>query len=223
VWKRRDFSNSHQDDMMSSTFVVEPYCEEHGSIVSHHEGATLANTEPGRKRNGGICRGASSLLILSKERPLCYRSLRFLFTSFFLWTFLVVTASATDGDRPAFLAIHVEDDLAWKGSTLLIDRQPPPIIPLLMPPLHNGEELSDATYGVLSRRAAATDPNVKKNDFAVPEPFDTGLSNNFTTTCTAFLTRLRTNGDFRKCHPFSLLLQVRCSVFVADGSCADVT
>jgi hypothetical protein len=194
---------------MGSTLVVERKCEPglvHGSNVSHH-------AESRRNRNEITSRGASSLSGSATSSNIGHRSraLVSVFFVFFLWASLFGTASATNGDRlPALLAIHVEDDLAWKGSALHIDHRAPPTPPVLMPPLYNDEAAT-----TLSKRAISTDPGVGKSDFTVPEPFDTGLSSNFTGSCTTFLTRLRTNDSFRKCHPFSLMLQV-CLPMVSE-------
>jgi hypothetical protein len=188
---------------MGSALVVERNGEPglaHGSRVSHH-----AKTR--RNQNEITSRGASSLFRKAKLAHTGYRShaLFSVFLAFFLWSSLISAVSATNGDRPTLLAIHVEDDLAWKGSALYLDDRAPPTPPLLMPPLHNDEEAV-----TLSKRAVNTDPGAGKNDFTIPEPFDTGLSNNFSSSCASFLTRMRTNDTFRKCRPFSLMLQV-CS------------
>lgn len=190
-------SNSHANIITMSSFLVEP-CR----AVSHHEAASLPNTQTRKKRNKHMCRGASSRWLPSS------RALQALFAIIISLT-LIGTTSAADVDRPTFLAIHVEDDLGWKGSALHIDHRPPPIISPLMPLIHYDEGRTDAESASLPRRAVKTSPNVRRSDFTVPEPFDTGLSNNFTSSCAAFLTRLRTSEEFRKCHPFSLLLQVR--------------
>jgi hypothetical protein len=203
VWTRIGFSNnSPQNIIMSSTFIVEPYRNVHGSTVSHHEAVSLPNTQARRKRNGTMCRGASSL---PSRRRLLRSHASQLFFIVILWTLLVGTSFAANGDSPTFLAIHAEDDLGWKGSALRIDQRPPPFVPLLMPPLHNGalrkdEDPTNAASASLMRRAAAT---------SIPEAFDTGFSNNFTSSCLSFLARLRANEEFKKCHPFSLMLQVR--------------
>jgi hypothetical protein len=192
---------------MGSALVVERKCEPglvHGSNVSHH-------AERRRNRNEITSRGACSLSKRPNSSHIGHRSraLFSVFFVFFLWTSLFGTASATNGDR----SIHVEDDLAWKGSALHLDHRAPPTPPVLMPPLHN-----DEAGTTLSKRAISTAPGVGKGDFTIPEPFDTGLSSNFTTSCANFLTRLRTNDSFRKCHPFSLMLQVCPSMF-SEGQC----
>jgi hypothetical protein len=201
--------------------LVERKCEPglvHGCHASHH-------AERRRYRNEITSRGASSL---SKRRNLSHighrsRALFSVFFVFFFWVSLFETASATNGDRLPLLAIHVEDDLAWKGSVLHLDHRAPPTPPVFMPPLHNDE--AGTTF---SKRAINTAPGVGKSDFTIPEPFDTGLSSNFTSSCANFLTRLRTNDSFRKCHPFSLLLQVclliaskKRSVLTCDRRLAD--
>lgn len=199
MWTRIGFSNSQPNVMMSSTFIVQPYRSVHGSTVSHHELVFQPNTK--RKQNESVCRGASSFS--SRRRLLRFRASQLFFIAF-LWSLLIGATSAANGESSTF-AIQVEDDLGWKGSALRIDHRPPPEVPPLMPPLYhdalrNNEDGSKAAYAVLSKRVATTD---------IPEPFDTGLSNNFTSSCASFLTRLRTNDEFKKCRPFSLMLQVR--------------
>jgi hypothetical protein len=193
---------------MGSDFVVERKWEAglaHGSAVSHHAGT-------GRHQKENTCRRASCLSRSARPSHTTPRShaLLFVFVVFFLWSSLVGTASATNGDRRALLAVHVEDDLAWKGSALYIDHRPPPTPPLLMPPLHNDEATPP------SKRAISTDQSAGKSDFTIPEPFDTGLSNNFTSSCASFLNRLRTDASFKKCRPFSLMLQVCCIAFLYE-------
>jgi hypothetical protein len=185
---------------------VEHECERglvHGISVSHH-----AQTR--RKQNEEACGTASSSL--TSPRPprmgFCFRALLSVFAGLFLWSSLVGTASATNGDRSTLLAVHVEDDLVWKGSALSLDLREAPVPLLLMPPLHNDEVAVQA-----QKRAVNTDPNAGKGNFAIPEPFDTGLSNNFTQSCANFLNKMRMDDSFRKCHPFSLLLQVCLFVF----------
>jgi hypothetical protein len=170
----------------------------HGFHVSHH--ARLC-----RKQNEDACLSASSLS--TSPRPtrsgFGFRVLFSVFAVLFLWSSLVGTASATNGDRSTLLAVHVEDDQIWKGSTLYIDHREAPVPPSLMSPLHNDGDATEAT-----KRAVNTDPNAGKGNFAIPEPFDTGLSTNFTNSCATFLNRMRQDDSFRKCHPFSLMLQV---------------
>ncbi|KAH7078260.1 hypothetical protein FB567DRAFT_131027 [Paraphoma chrysanthemicola] len=194
----------------------------HGSSLSHHEAAPLPNAETRRKQNAKTSRPAASSLRLVLPAPKIHR-LFSIVAAFFLFSSLVGTATAANGDRPTLLAVHVEDDLAWKGSSLYIDHRPPPAHPLLMPPLHNDDEGIDTVYTPPSKRALATDTSGGNKEFAVPEPLDTGLSNNFTTTCAQFLTRLRTNDTFKKCHPFSLMLQTSSGFFDASKSYLRIT
>jgi hypothetical protein len=196
---------SHQNVIMGSHSFVEHEREPglmHGFPVSHH-----AQTR--RKQNQDTCRSDASLL--TGPRPprigFCFRALLSVFAVLFLWSSLVGTASATNGDHSTLLAVHVEDDLVWKGSTLHLDHREAPVPPSLMPPLHNDEDAAQAT-----KRAVHTDPKAGNGNFAIPEPFDTGLSNNFTNSCANFLNRMRMDDSFKKCRPFSLLLQVRLHI-----------
>jgi hypothetical protein len=199
-------SRNHQTAVMRSQTFVELECERgvvHGFSVSHH-----AQT---RRKQNEETRGAASSSLTSPRPPrmgFCFRALLSVFAGLFLWSSLVGTASATNGDRSTLLAVHVEDDLVWKGSALSLDLREAPVPLLLMPPLHNDEVAVQA-----QKRAVNTDPNAGKGNFAIPEPFDTGLSNNFTQSCANFLNKMRMDDSFRKCHPFSLLLQVCLFVF----------
>lgn len=154
-----------------------------------HDGALFSYTRPSRPH------GLDSHALLS-----------LLVVLFFSSSVLVaVSAAETYGDR--FAPWMHQDSLEWKGSSLLIDQRPPPVIPGLMP----SQRHDDATRTLsapLSKRSIDTDPNVVQNDFVIPQPFDTGLSNNFTSSCSGFLNRMRTNDDFKNCHPFSLMLMV---------------
>jgi hypothetical protein len=220
LWVDRVDNNStfgnHQNVIMGVNSFVEPIWEPelaHGLDVSHHEPSPLPNRETRRKQNDHTCRGASCLLTNLRLPQFGFgsRALLSVVFAFFVWSSLIGTALATNGDQPSLLAVHVEDDLAWKGSTLFVDHQLPPIAPLLMPPLHHDD---DATR--VSKRGVKTDPAASNSDFTIPEPFDTGLSNNFTSTCASFLVKLRADDSFRKCHPFSLLLQV-CLLLLLPG------
>jgi hypothetical protein len=201
-------SRKQQKIIMGPDSVVECKWEPglaHGFALSHHEASPLPNTATRNKQNDNTCRAASCLSAGSRPAPagFGFSALLSVFAVLLLCSSLFGTASAADGDRPTLLAVHVEDDLAWKGSSLSLDHRAPPTPPLLMPPLYDE---GDAVHA--AKRAVSTDPNAPNSDFTVPEPFDTGLSSNFTNGCTSFLNRLRSDNTFRKCHPFSLLLQV---------------
>lgn len=182
----------------------------HGLNLSHHQSSSQPNTETPSKQNENACRRTSRLLTNASPPHIGFgsRALLSVFAALFLWSSIIGTALAADGDRPTLLAVHVEDDLAWKGSSLFIDHRSPPTPPLLMPPLLDHEDEVQ-----ISKRGINTDPSVGNSDFKIPEPLDTGLSSNFTNNCAAFLNRLRADDTFRKCRPFSLMLQVRFPTF----------
>ncbi|EAT91752.1 hypothetical protein HBH56_010580 [Parastagonospora nodorum] len=208
---------------MGPNNFVQPGCEPrlvHGFQMSHHEASPLPNRETPSKRLENSSRAASCSLTASRppHTRSTSRALLLIFVAFCFWTSLINTVSATNADRPALLAVHVEDDLAWKGSALYVDHQAPPTAPSFMPPLHNDHDGKQA-----ARRAVSTDPSAGKGDFTIPEPFDTGLSNNLTNTCAAFLQRMRGDASFRKCHPFSLLLQTSSGFFDASKSYLRIT
>ncbi|KAF1939084.1 hypothetical protein EJ02DRAFT_353053 [Clathrospora elynae] len=126
-----------------------------------------------------------------------------------------VSAAETYHDRPALL---VDDHLAWTGSSLYLDHRPSPVVPL-MSPLHTNDD--DTTTP--SKRSINTNSHAADTDFTVPLPFDTGLSNNFTSSCSSFFTRLRTSQGFNNCHPFSLMLQTSSGFFDASKSYLRIT
>jgi hypothetical protein len=176
-------------------------CESEVILVSHH------HPLPTRKRqHENRCRGVSSLYPRVPPRTgFHFRALLSLLVAFLSCSSLAAPVSA-HGDRPVLL---VQDDLAWEGSPLHFDVNPPPIAPLLlMPPIQSGDDVTSALSVRPSKRSIDTDSNSAGTDFNVPKAFDTGLSNNFTNSCANFLSRLRASDDFNNCHPFSLLLQV---------------
>ncbi|KAF2132291.1 hypothetical protein P153DRAFT_285070 [Dothidotthia symphoricarpi CBS 119687] len=140
------------------------------------------------------------------------------------WSSLFGGVSA-HGHRSALLlpVVPEQDTLAWKGSPLLLDNRPPPLIPLFMPSLHIVHDASKALSAPPSKRSITTDPKVSATAFTVPSAFDTGMSNNFSTSCSAYLNRLRQNKDFNDCHPFSLLLQTSSGFFDASRSFLRIT
>ena len=167
----------------------------HRAPLSHH---------PVRKRKyeNRLCRGNFSLYI-TRTSPSALLSVLVVLLS---WSSLLCAVSAAEphGDRPSI----VDDDLVWKGSSLFIDTRPSPIIPLLMPPVLANEDATKSLSAPPSKRSLATDSSSSAANFVVPKPFDTGLSNNFTSSCASFMSRLLKSDAFNDCHPFSLLLQV---------------
>ncbi|KAJ4374075.1 hypothetical protein N0V83_002814 [Neocucurbitaria cava] len=92
-----------------------------------------------------------------------------------------------------------------------------------MPPLRGDEDATKTLAAPPSKRSIATDPDATQTDFSIPQPFDTGLSNNFTSSCASFLSRLISSKDFQNCHPFSLLLQTSSGFFDASKSFLRIT
>jgi hypothetical protein len=141
-----------------------------------------------------------------------------LFLVFLAWTSLLGTASAQeiqaphgDRQRSASLPAAPVNDIAWKGPSLLVvDTRPPPPKPLLMHLQRRGndEKASGTTTAAASKTTIDTDSSSTSSAFAIPEPFDTSLSNNYTSSCATFLKTLLSNKTVQDCHPFSLLLQV---------------
>ncbi|KAF1842346.1 uncharacterized protein K460DRAFT_409761 [Cucurbitaria berberidis CBS 394.84] len=203
-----------------------PHCfaksESRTILLSHHRSTTL----PPRKKqqHTNLCRG-TSLYATTAPPPTRFdsRALLSLLVVFLSWSSLFVAASAADTHGNRLAPLLVEDDLAWKGSSLYLDPRPPPIAPLLMPPLHSNQDATRTLSAPRSKRSIATDPDGDKTDFAIPRPFDTGLSNNFTSSCASFLSRLIRSDAFNNCHPFSLMLQTSSAFFDASKSYLRIT
>lgn len=168
----------------------------HRAPLSHHQGRK-------RQHENRLRRGIFSLYT-GRTSPFALLSVLVVLLS---WSSLLgaVTAAETHGDR---LSI-VHDDLLWNGSILRLDTRPPPIFPLLMPPILANEDATRTLSAPPSKRSLATAASGSSSNFNLPKPFDTGLSNNFTTSCATYLSKLLKSDAFNNCHPFSLLLQVR--------------
>ena len=52
----------------------------------------------------------------------------------------------------------------------------------------------------------------------LPSPFDQGFSGNITSSCQSFMDAMLANATFKACLPFSLLLQVRCQLFLSGAN-----
>ncbi|KAF2856909.1 hypothetical protein T440DRAFT_13228 [Plenodomus tracheiphilus IPT5] len=189
------------------------------SSVSHHE-APLSNMATREEQHKTRCRGLSYATKASSHAGLHTRALLSLLVVVFYWSSMcsAVAAAGTDDRQP----LLVQDDLVWIGSSLLLDHRPPPIAPLLMPPVRDRDDTTKTLY-IPSKRSITTDTKGSKADFEIPKPFDTGLSNNFTTSCAKFLNRMRTDDAFTSCHPFSLLLQTSSGFFDASKSILRIT
>jgi hypothetical protein len=177
---------------------------ESGAFLSHHDPLLTRK----RQHENRSCR-VPLYFRVSPRIGLQFRALLLSLVIFLSCSSQAAPVSATEtyGDQPALL---VEDNLAWTGSALYLDLSPPPVAPRLMPPLKRDNDVTQVPSAPLSERAIDTDSNTADTKFEVPSAFDTGLSNNFTNSCSNFLNRLRQSEDFNNCHPFSLLIQV-CS------------
>jgi hypothetical protein len=134
----------------------------------------------------------------------------FLVVLLFSTSLFDAVAAQPHGTRLLPMSVEaVEPDLAWIPSPLLIDTRPPPQVALFMPPLSEDQDATKTLSAPPSKRSLAVDSKNSSPSFTVPRPFDTGLSNNFTSTCATFLNRMLKDDAFNKCHPFSLMLQVR--------------
>lgn len=181
----------------------------HRASMSHHPVQK-------RKHDNRLRRGIISLYT-SRTSPSALLSVLVVFLS---WSSLLGVASAVEPhvDR---LSI-VDDDLLWKGSSLHIDTRPPPILQLLMPPILANEDATRTLSAPPSKRSLATAASGSASNFQVPKPFDTGLSNNFTNSCAAYMSRLLKNDALNNCHPFSLLLQVRVTQPTNASCCTNL-
>lgn len=176
----------------------------HRAPLSHHPVQK-------RKHENRLRRGIFSLYT-SRTSPSVLLTVLVVLLS--LSSLLGAVSAEPHGDRLS----HVDDDLLWKGSSLYIDIRPPPISPLLMPPIFASEDATRTLSAPPSKRSLETATSSSAGDFQVPEPFDTGLSNNFTNSCANYMSRLLNSDALNNCHPFSLLLQVRIAVTMHDES-----
>ncbi|KAH9868610.1 hypothetical protein J1614_007682 [Plenodomus biglobosus] len=194
------------------------------SLVSHHE-APLSDMATREKQHKTRCCDLLLATKASSHAGLHTRALLSLLAVIFCWSSMcsAVAAAGTDDRQP----LLVQDDLAWTGSSLLLDHRPPPIAPLFMPPVPDRDDATNTWYipskRAFSKRSITTDAKSSKADFEIPKAFDTGLSNNFTSSCAKFLNRMRTNETFTSCHPFSLLLQTSSGFFDASKSVLRIT
>lgn len=182
----------------------------HRAPVSHHAVRK-------RKNEYRLRRGTFSLYT-GRTSPFAFLSVLVVLLS---WSSLLGAVSAAEphGDRLS----NIEHELVWKGSSLLFDTRSPPIIPLLMPPVLAIEDASKTLSAPPSKRSLATAASSSAANFVVPKPFDTGLSNNFTSSCASFMSRLLKSDAFNNCHPFSLLLQTSSGFFDASKSFLRIT
>lgn len=118
---------------------------------------------------------------------------------------LIGTASAAHLGRRSSLRTLVP---ARKPSPLLIDTSTPPLVKPLMPPVYYGDATKTAA-GRPDKRKVGSDPKAS-GAFEIPRAFDSALSNNFTSSCAGFFKTMLTGDTINQCHPFSLMLQVRC-------------
>ncbi|KXT02823.1 hypothetical protein AC578_5360 [Pseudocercospora eumusae] len=116
---------------------------------------------------------------------------------------------------------------------LLFDRSPPPPLPrMLLDKRQDGDSSSVLPSTTIrpsdvSGSATATESSIQTatdTATALPQPFDTNLGNNFTTTtCPTFFTNFLNNQTFKDCLPFSLLLQTSNGFFTASRSLVRLT
>ncbi|KAJ8110289.1 hypothetical protein OPT61_g6834 [Boeremia exigua] len=177
----------------------QPFAERESPIM--HRAPLSHHPVRKRKHENRVCRGILPLYT-SRTSPSVLLTVLVVLLS---WSSLLGAVSAAEphGDRLS----TVDDDLLWKGSSLYIDTRPPPIIPLLMPPILANEDATTTLSAPPSKRSLATAASSSAADFQVPKPFDTGVSNNFTTSCANYMNKLLSSDALNKCHPFSLLLQ----------------
>ncbi|KAF2110056.1 hypothetical protein BDV96DRAFT_501636 [Lophiotrema nucula] len=74
-----------------------------------------------------------------------------------------------------------------------------------------------------TKTSIGSDPSATASDFAIPRPFDTALSNNFTSPCATFFKTMLSDSGFGNCHPFSLMLQTSSGLFDSSKSVFAIT
>ncbi|KAJ4331507.1 hypothetical protein N0V95_009871 [Ascochyta clinopodiicola] len=92
-----------------------------------------------------------------------------------------------------------------------------------MPPVLAIEDATRTFSAPPSKRSLAVASSSSPANFVVPKPFDTGLSNNFTSSCANFMNKLLKSDALNNCHPFSLLLQTSSGFFDASKSFFRIT
>ncbi|KAF2095513.1 hypothetical protein NA57DRAFT_67903 [Rhizodiscina lignyota] len=80
----------------------------------------------------------------------------------------------------------------------------------------------NATTTTTTSSSTATQTGSPTNS-PLPQPFDTNLGNNFTSTCPQFFNSFLKNSTFQNCVPFSLLLQTSQAFFQASKSLVRIT
>jgi len=104
-----------------------------------------------------------------------------------LMTFLSPTMAATTTQKPETKTI--ESVLSESGGGIIVATE------TLMPSTGAGDIATASTAPLPT---------------GIPEPFDTGLGNNFTSSsCPQFFRTFLGDATFKQCYPFSLLLEVR--------------
>lgn len=193
-------------------------------VSSHH-----SRPRPGRRRRSYKLETPwSSTPAAPKPAPRISRL--FLFSIFIALSLLCSPAAGAKayGDRQR----SANDRIVERGE-LLVDRSPHPVpqrmrlerrqneeassstaeLPASILPSSNSPASGSATDAVSDAPAAtptiiiSADPSSAAN---LPQPFDTSLGNNFTSSaCPNFIRSFRDNSTFLSCLPLSLLLQVR--------------
>lgn len=201
-------------------------------VMSHHRvydsGCHTSAREQHEKENQEESRAYFYTITSSSPSGLGNRNnnLRSLLSFFVLlatWTSLLGAAFAQHLGDQQRSADSLEP--AWKQpSILVLDTRPPPAVPYMhLLRRQDEEEATPTTSARPSKSTLSTDPKATQTPFTVPKPFDTALSNNFTSNCAAFFRTFLADEAFSKCHPFSLLLQVcfrlsGCEVSFIDPS-----
>jgi hypothetical protein len=71
----------------------------------------------------------------------------------------------------------------------------------------------DSSVDTFIKRDTTPSVQLPSPPLDLPQPFDQSIGDNFTsTTCPTFFTQFLADKDFQQCYPFSLLLQVSCSL-----------
>jgi hypothetical protein len=182
----------------------------------HHQATAAPPAERPAERHGQVTACLRSLCWPAPTSSPVHRfpGLLLLLVALVSWTSLLGSATAASvvahGHRQyratsAHLSDPLQDTLVpvSKGASLVIDTTAPPPF---MPPAYHGDTTKTTTAP--SKRALQTDPSASGN-FQIPTPFDSALSNNFTSNCATFFKTMLASETVTGCHPFSLMLRVR--------------
>lgn len=123
------------------------------------------------------------------------------------------------GASDIYTAVPLEQ---W--SQLIFDTSDPPAPPMRLQARQEAATTTSLTQATYSTNASASSTATPTSESPLPSPFDSFMTNNFTTaSCPAFFESFLGNDTFQKCTPLSLLLQTSNGFFEAERSLVRLT